>query len=165
MRREVLARICWGEPQGLPIQISDNQLVRRMSLTVYTYYFLYIISASKLGKGENPELNTASLTSSHNLITGNIIYNNIYISERLNSQQILLRLNPRSRFYNPKKHYSKLLFTNITSYILPLLTVYSYKVITCLTHNKIYKNTPQKNFIHLTKQIRYYSPIKALHPE
>ena len=120
---------------------------------------------SKLDEGGNSELNTASLTSSHNLITGNIIYNNIYISERLNSQQILLRLNPRSRFYNPKKHYSKLLFTNITSYILPLLTVYSYKVITCLTHNKIYKNTPQKNFIHLTKQIRYYSPIKALHPE
>ena len=32
-----------------------------MSLTAYIYYFLYIISASKLGKGENPELNTASL--------------------------------------------------------------------------------------------------------
>ena len=136
--------------------------MRRMALTAYTYYFLYIISASKLGKGENPELNTASLTSSYKLIPGNRIYNNIYKAERLNSQQILLRLN--LRFYNPKKHYSKLLFTNITSYILPLLIVYSYKVITCSTHNRINKNT-QQNFIHLTKQRRYYSPMKALHPE
>lgn len=41
--------------------IADNQLVRRMSVTTYTDYFLYIISASKLGKGESPELNIASL--------------------------------------------------------------------------------------------------------
>ena len=41
--------------------IADNQLVRRTSVTAYTDYFLYIISASKLGKGESPELNTASL--------------------------------------------------------------------------------------------------------
>ena len=41
--------------------IADNQLVRRTSVTAYTDYFLCIISASKLGKGESPELNTASL--------------------------------------------------------------------------------------------------------
>lgn len=41
--------------------IADNQLVRRTSVTAYTDYFLYIITASKLGKGESPELNTASL--------------------------------------------------------------------------------------------------------
>ena len=41
--------------------IADNQLVRRTFLTIYTDYFLNIISASKLGKGESPKLNTASL--------------------------------------------------------------------------------------------------------
>ena len=41
--------------------IADNQLVRRTSIAVYIDYFLYIISASKLGKGESPELNIASL--------------------------------------------------------------------------------------------------------
>ena len=41
--------------------IADNQLVRRTSVTAYTDYFLCIISASKLGKGESPELNAASL--------------------------------------------------------------------------------------------------------
>jgi hypothetical protein len=35
--------------------------VRRTSLIIYIYYFLYIISASKLGEGESPKLNTASL--------------------------------------------------------------------------------------------------------
>ena len=42
--------------------ISDNQLVRRMSITIYIDYFLYIISASKLGEEESSELNTASLS-------------------------------------------------------------------------------------------------------
>lgn len=41
--------------------ISDNQLVRRMSLTTYTDYFLCIVPALELGGGENPKLNTASL--------------------------------------------------------------------------------------------------------
>lgn len=41
--------------------IADNQLVRRTYITTYTDYFLYVISASKLGEGENPKLNTASL--------------------------------------------------------------------------------------------------------
>lgn len=41
--------------------IVDNQLVRRTSVTTYTDYFFYIISASKLGKGESPKLNIASL--------------------------------------------------------------------------------------------------------
>lgn len=35
--------------------------MRRTSVTAYTDYFLYIISASKLGKGESPTLNIASL--------------------------------------------------------------------------------------------------------
>lgn len=38
--------------------------MRRTSLTIYTDYFLYIISASKLGEGESPKLNTASSQSS-----------------------------------------------------------------------------------------------------
>jgi hypothetical protein len=41
--------------------IADNQLVRRLSITIYIDYFLCIISTSKLGKGENSKLNTASL--------------------------------------------------------------------------------------------------------
>jgi len=41
--------------------IADNQLVRRLSITIYIDYFLCIISTSKLGKEENSKLNTASL--------------------------------------------------------------------------------------------------------
>lgn len=41
--------------------IADNQLVRRLSVKTNIDYFLCIISASKLGGGESPKLNTASL--------------------------------------------------------------------------------------------------------
>jgi len=54
--------------------IADNQLVRRTSLTIYKDYFLYIVSATKLGEGESPEPNTASSQTGHKLINLGIIY-------------------------------------------------------------------------------------------
>jgi len=44
-----------------------------MSITTIKDYFLYIITASKLGKGESPELNIASLQEGVNRINLGIL--------------------------------------------------------------------------------------------
>ena len=134
--------------------IADNQLVRRTSITVYIDYFLYIISASKLGKGESPELNIASL--SHPIFYS---INQIFFITKKQRNNITFGVRTYSTLNNSKDYPSIKVYSDMESAKLLILEENKGKCGIYLLTNKLTGKIYVGSSKDLSKRFKnYFSP-------